>query len=160
MTRESIDELCWARLSSPPPFAANRPQRRGRRAQGIRYERKVHEHFQELLGPAYAASLWFQYCLPGEGRARWCQPDALYVDVQRGRIVIVEVKYQHTVEAWWQLHRYLAVVREVFGSTFSYTLCEVVKWYDCAVRFPEAVTMLPNLEAAKPGAFHVHIWRP
>lgn len=156
-----IHELKWARLATAPPaFAANRPRRKGRRALGIRYERRVHEHFDALLGPAYLPSPWFQFASADEARMQWCQPDALYFDLEAGRITIVEVKYQHTVDAWWQLHRYLPVVREVFGPDFQYALCEVVKWYDCAVVFPEPVRLLPELSLARPDGFHVHIYKP
>ncbi len=159
--KELIEDLRWARLAdSIPPFAQHRPRRKGRRAQGIRYEARMHEHFIERFGDSYIASPWFQYIAGDEGTLRWCQPDALLIDFPRGKITIVEAKYQHTLDAWYQLYRYLTVVRAVFGEGFSYALCEVVKWYDCAIRLPEPVVLLPDLARSRLGVFQVHIWKP
>lgn len=159
--KELIEDLRWARLADTiPPFAQHRPRRRGRRAQGIRYEASVHSHFTHLFGDSYIASPWFQFIEGGGEGLRWCQPDALLIDFSSGRITIVEVKYQHTVDAWYQLYRYLTVVRAVFGESFSYALCEVVKWYDCAVQFPEPVCLLPSLDQSRKGVFQVHILKP
>lgn len=159
--RRLIDDLRWARLAANPPLFGQRNQRRkGRRAMGIKYERKVQGALAEQFGEEYIPSPWFQYLSGDAPRMQWCQPDGLHVDLPGGRITIVEVKYQHTVDAWYQLYRYLAIVRHVFGEIWDYSLCEVVKWYDCAVAFPEPVQLLPRLDAAKPGAFHVHILKP
>jgi len=73
----------------------------------------------------------------------------------------VEVKYQHTPNAWVQLVRlYLPVLESAFGPLFRYATCEVVKWYDPAVVFPQRVTMTPDLLNVRPGEFGVHIWKP
>jgi len=158
--KELIEDLRWAQLATTvPAFARHRPTRRGRRAQGIRYEKGLHAHFLELFGDSYIVSPWFQYREGDESRVRWCQPDGLLIDFPRGQITIVEAKYQHTVDAWWQLQRYLAVVGRVFGPSFTYAVCEVVKWYDCAVRFPEPVRLLDRLEHSRCGGFQVHIWK-
>ena len=66
--KELIEDLRWARLADTiPPFAQHRPRRRGRRAQGIRYEASVHSHFTHLFGDSYIASPWFQFI---EGAAK------------------------------------------------------------------------------------------
>ena len=156
-----IEDLRWARLAeTEPPFAARRPRRRGRRAQGIKYEQKLHTHFADRFGDSYLPSPWFQYIDGAVGHLQWCQPDALLIDFTRGRITIVEAKYQHTADAWYQLYRYLTVVRAVFGEGFTYALCEVVKWYDCAVKYPEPVSLLRDLKDSRVGVFQVHIWKP
>jgi len=62
---------------------------------------------------------------------RFCQPDALLIDVYSGRVVIVEVKYQHTTDAWWQLLAlYVPVVRRLFGPAWEVACCEIVRWCD------------------------------
>lgn len=127
---------------------------------GIKYEARMHGHFRERFGDSYLSNPWFQYIDGTVGHVEWCQPDALLIDFSAGRITIVEAKYQHTVDAWYQLYRYLTVVRGVFGNSFSYALCEVVKWYDCALRFPEPVSLLADLKQSREGRFQVHIWKP
>lgn len=95
------------------------------------------------------------------GKPRWCQPDALLIDVETGKIVVIEVKYQHTPDAWWQLyHLYLPVLRVIFPqSMWSLSVCEVVKWYDPATWFPCHVAMTPDPAMVRLNEFGVHIWR-
>lgn len=94
-------------------------------------------------------------------RVRWCQPDGLLIDVLAGVITILEMKYQHTAQAYWQLHGlYLPVVKRVFGPSWTYKLCEVTKWYDPAIPFPTPISMQPDVKKCKAGIVNVHIWRP
>lgn len=157
----SGEVITWAEIAKhPPPFYRDR-RRRGRKGQGLRYEKKVHEHFAELYNEEYVASPWFRYTTRATAKVKWAQPDALLFDFNRGIITLIEVKYQHTIDAYWQLMRYLAITQYLFGSDeWQYSLCEVVKWYDAAVSFPVSVQLLDSLERSKPGAYHVHIWRP
>jgi len=134
---------------------------RGRRAQGIRYEKKVHEHFEAIYGEHYVPSLWLQFGSDGSPM-RYCQPDALLIDIERGIITVIEVKYQHTSDAWYQVNQlYLPVLRRMFPSDlWEFKRCEVVKWYDPATRFPEEVSLARDIEAIGTGKFGVHIWKP
>ena len=92
---------------------------------------------------------------------RWCQPDGLLLDIQRGRCTIVECKLQHTIDAWWQLtDLYLPVVRAALGPTYIYSICEVCRWYDSRVSFPEEIRLSPDVFDVPPHRFGVHIWRP
>lgn len=149
-------EVLEAHFCKCPPFI--QPHRRkGRRAQGIKYERQVHEHFTSVLGEAYVPSPWLRF--KTESGWRWCQPDALYFDLALGRLVILEVKYQHTSDAWWQLrHLYEPVLRAMFPSAlWGIACCEVVKWFDPETVFPERVEMLRMPLDVK--TFGVHIWK-
>lgn len=131
----------------------------GRRLAGIQYERKVHTYLDSLYGERYIPSPWLRFF--SDGKWRWCQPDGLLLDFSRGILTVVEVKYQHTSDAWWQVrHLYMPVLKEIFPETlWSFEACEVVKWYDPATSFPEKVVL-----AQEPGlhhpAFKIHIWRP
>lgn len=147
-----------AHFCEKPPFI-HYQRRSGRRAQGVRYERKVHEHFCKLFGEAYVASPWIKFKSDVDERWRWCQPDALYFDLAAGRIVILEVKYQHTSDAWWQLRQlYAPVLRSMFPyDLWRIQCCEVVKWFDPATAFPERVEMVPTPLDVKD--FGVHIWK-
>ena len=149
-----------------PPFIT-RTRRTGRRAQGVKYEQRAHDHHVELLEPYYVPNQWFRFRespAPGTvpGRWRWCEVDALLVRPSTGRITIIEYKYQHTSDAWWQLRRlYEPVVRKLFCPPFwSIALCEVVKWYDPAVKFPEPLRMVRDIRDAVPGSIGLHIWKP
>lgn len=132
----------------------------GRRLEGIRYERKVHEHLELLFPESYVRSPWLKFYPAGEGW-RWCQPDALVIDPRAGRITIVEVKYQHTPDAWFQVkHLYLPVLQEIFHpQLWEYDFCEVVKWYDPATLFPEPVVLAHEVNM-KHKHFKVHIYKP
>lgn len=141
----------------PPPFINNQQVYRGRRALGKSYERRVHEHLGNVY-PGYVAGQWFKF-FDGQ-RQRWCQTDGLLFDPDIGAVCIIEVKYQHTADAWWQLNElYLPVVRNAFPG-WLITTCEVVKWFDPAVVCPQKPRLCRTPEVASPGEFGVYIWKP
>lgn len=129
---------------------------------GVRYEKRVHQEFQRRYGDYYFESPWFVFKEMEAERPRFCQPDGLLIDIQQGRIIIVEAKYSHTSDAWWQLQRYGSVVSKAFSpnSEFAVIGLEVCKWFDPAVRAPQKPTMCSDLHYANQGSFNVHIWRP
>lgn len=140
-----------------PPFAI-RGKCSGSRAAGIRYEKRVQAHLL-ALSPLYLDSPWLRYC--DETGWHWCQPDGIHLDFNAGVLTIVEVKYQHTPDAWRQMEElYAPVLRVLFPpSLWQFRFLEVVKWYDPAVRCPNPVRM-----AATPFKHQhlrsVHIWKP
>jgi hypothetical protein len=143
---------------SPPPELRKR-RYTGRRLQGIRYERAVHEHLSWRYGGWYLASPWLKFF--AEGRWRWCQPDGLLFQPELGKITIVEVKYQHTLDAWWQVrHLYQPVLEHMMPSSlWRYEVCEVVKWYDPAIQYPERIVLANEVDMPHHN-FKVHIWKP
>lgn len=143
---------------SPPPFLRQR-RYSGRRAEGVRYERKVQEHLQALFPETYMPSPWFRF--QSEGKWRWCQPDGLLIDLAQGKITCVEVKYSHTVLAWWQTRRlYMPVLEKCFPPhLWRFEVCEVVKWYDPAIQLPEPHILAAEVDQVSE-KFKVHIWKP
>jgi hypothetical protein len=79
-----------------------------------------------------------------------------------GKIIVVEMKLQHTAEAWWQLrYLYLPVLTKAFPpSLWKFAVCEVTKWYDPATVFPERVKLKAEVLDTAPDEFGVHIWKP
>ncbi len=141
-----------------PPFIQDQ-RRRGRRAAGIRYENLVHEEFSRRY-PGYLPSLWFNYA-DARGDDKWCQTDGLIVDPWKGRIVIVEVKLQHTSVAYEQLfYIYLPVLRALFGGIYELVCCEVVKWFDVSTLTAKRPALCAEPLKARTSEFNVHIWRP
>lgn len=117
----------------------------------------MHERLYEQYGLNYIPSVWFTY-FDGEG-VRHCQPDGLLLFPDEMQLVIVEVKYSHTPEAYWQLeHLYVPVLRAFMrDSGWRIATCEVVKWYDPSTRFPVRPVLRDSLEGVKVGEFAVHI---
>lgn len=153
----------WARFAdSPPPFIRAHRKVSGRRAQGIRYERKVHEWLGERFEGAYLPSPWITFAC-ADGHVRWCQPDGLLFNLRAGVITLIEVKYQHTSDAWWQLRKlYQPVLGALFPSDLWSIQClEVVKWYDPAVVWPEPLRLVDKpAPLPQTSASCVHIWKP
>ena len=146
-----------ANFSQPPTLRKRRYT--GRRLEGVRYEKKVHAYLEEFYGERYVASPWLRFFT--EGVWRWCQPDAILIDLEHGRITIVEIKYQFTSDAWWQVkHLYEPVLRVMFpAALWCFDHCQVVKWYDPATPFPEPVVLAHEVSMVHP-KFKVHIYRP
>lgn len=139
--------------------ALRRKRYTGRRLAGVQYEKKVHAYLDSLYGFRYIPNPWLKFF--ADGKWRWCQPDGLLFDLARGRITVVEVKYQHTSDAWWQLrHLYEPVLSAIFPARlWAFDLCEVVKWYDPETAFPEKTVLAAEPAMLHP-AFKIHIWRP
>lgn len=150
-----------ARFSlTPPPFIRQRKYT-GRRAEGIRYERKVQDMLLDVFPDSYIPSPWLHFLGAEADKWRWCQPDGILVDFERGLLTVLEVKYSHTSDAWWQVRRlYTPVLQRIFPpALWEYQACEIVKWYDPATKFPEPVELASELDRPS-RKFKVHIWRP
>lgn len=130
---------------------------------GLRYERKVQRHLLSRFA-GYMPGPWFRYTTTDEpGRKNYAQPDGILIDVVSGQITIVEVKYNHCAEAYFQLvEKYLPIVKKFFNNSeiWTYATLEVVYWYDVAVAFPTTPKLRANLEDVRPDELAVHIWRP
>lgn len=156
---EPVGPVRFVRMQSDAPEFIKDERRRGRRAQGILYERRVHAEFLSRF-PGYLPAMWFSY---GDSQSdeKWCQTDGLIIDPWSGRLTIVEVKLQHCAAAYYQLFRtYLPVLQWLFGTKYQLSCVEVVRWFDCATLTPIRPTMCPAPEEAKPDRFNVYIWRP
>lgn len=156
----AVKDLSFVRFSvNGPSFAQKKRRVTGARANGIKYEKKVHEEMLRQYPKHYLPSPWFNYFdVYGQ---RWAQPDALLIDPVQGQIIVIEVKHHHIGEAWWKLHYiYLPVVRMFFGDNWTYRCVEIVRYYDSDTLFPQArlcefIHLAPQLPYTG-----VHIWNP
>ena len=141
------NDVKWAKQLEGKPGFITRGRARGRFAVGIRYEKSGQE-WLELAALRrklhYDNGPWFEFGT--DTGKRWCQPDALVVDKARKQILIVEFKYQHTSDAWFQLRQlYLPVVKAAYpGWTFG--LVEVVHYFDPSTLWPERVNCVATLD--------------
>ncbi len=113
------------------------------------------EQFEDF----YLPSPWLHFREEGQEDFRWAQPDGLLIDGIKGIITIVEIKYSHTADAWWQVRRlYLPVLQKLFPpNLWRYEALEVVKWYDPDTVFPEKVQLVDNPMRSS-SHFKVHIF--
>lgn len=158
-------DVSWAEPSrEPPPFLANGERRKSdrKKRRGIVYEQRGHVELSARYHPYYVPAPWFVYRERGCAKNFWCRPDGLIIRPREGIITIVEFKYTHTPQAWWQLLcLYVPVVSAYFGTDlWAYRCAEVVKWYDPSTSFPGHHTLRPDVRTAKPGEVAVMIWRP
>lgn len=144
-------------IASMPKFAIHKKYT-GKRLKGVQYEAKVQDYLS-LLDANYIPGFWINFL--SEGLWRYCQPDGIHLDIEKGIITIVEVKYQHTSDAWWQTKKlYLPVLEKLFpASLWRFQFCEVVKWFDVSTKFPEEIKLVSN-PFQDSDIFKVHIWRP
>lgn len=152
----------FAVFSPDQPLFIHTSRVTGKRADGIRYEEKAQAHILSEKPDRYVPSPWFRFRNKGRKKFYFCQPDGLHFDFTRGLITIVEIKLQHTSNAWWQTRRlYEPVLQKVFPkSLWNFAILEVVKWFDPDIAFPEHYNFIKDLtfNEIKPGEFHLHIW--
>lgn len=156
-------EVVWSGLmAEPPQFArASRLPRNQARKNGVKYERTAQEYLLRAFHGRYLPSPWLAFRVRNESRHRFCQPDGLVFDWQRHVLLVLEIKYQHTEEAWHQVHDlYLPVLRHLFRNCrFQYRACEVVKWYNPAAYFPAPIALVSEPTLTPVNKFGVFIWK-
>ena len=153
-------EVNWASFAKKPPFPEAAPKR-GAKRRGYLYELKAQKYLMKVFGKWYWPSPWIAYRADGQGRTRYCQPDGIHFDPEAGRITVVEVKYSHTLDAYFQLQeKYLPVLQHMFPASKGWEFCalEVVRWFDPLVKFPHGFQLAKNPRALKPGVIGVHIY--
>lgn len=153
-----VGELDYAFLSDTPPSFIKRSRYTGRRAEGVRYERKAQVMLKERYGQPYIPSPWL--CFSEDGRVRWCQPDGLLLYPRLNRGIILEIKYSHTPRAWWQVRKLYTPVLQKLMPGIEFRACEIVKWFDPAVVFPEPTAFTDDPALMGADAFGIHIWTP
>lgn len=127
-------EISYARFIKRPDWLPRNPVRTGARANGERFERRVHATLLKRYPDKYIEGPWIAYRGVNTGnRVRFCQPDGLYIDIKEGLLVIIEAKLKHGSRAWEQLNDlYYPCLRHIMegGKLFEIRLIEVVKWFD------------------------------
>jgi hypothetical protein len=161
--RRLEDILEVKHLDGTPSFAQAHRRARGAKGQGLRYEARVQSHFGRTFGDFYLPGPWFSYrtkFYPNQWN--YAQPDGLLFDFERGQLTILEMKYTHTSDAYFQLiDKYLPLMRAFLGTElWSFATCEVVWWYDKAIAFPCPIRLRKEISLVQPNEFAVHICRP
>jgi len=149
-------------LHGVPPFVKKR-RRRGRKGVGLRYEAKVQRHFLDVFGYEYVPGPWFKYTVADRPKViNYAQPDGLLIQPRKGKVTIVEIKYNHCAESYFQLvDKYLPLVEKLFGTEdWEFPLVEVVKWYDRDTSYPSSVRLRSAIDECTPSEIGVHICRP
>lgn len=153
-------EVVWSEISPRQPSFVRRASS-GRRKLGVQYEARVHWHLQAGLRghELYWPGPWFRFLCSGETQSRWCQPDGLHFDFDRGLLTLVEMKYTHTADSWWWVEKlYIPVVRSLFpAKLWTFRRLEVVHTFDPAVSFPVSVRRITRLDELEPHDFGVLI---
>jgi hypothetical protein len=129
-----------------------------KRREGLRHEARTHEALYHRYGDLYLNSPWFFIRSP-RGAFHYAQPDGLLFFPDRGLLAIVEAKLKHVATSYYQTENlYLPVVRRVFPG-WSYSVCEVVRWYDVSTPFPIRHRVVKEIHDTQPDEFTVHILR-
>ena len=90
------EDVVEAQFAERPPSFIRQGRASGKKAAGIRYERKVHEILMERWD-TYVPGLWhIEIAATDPSVLRYCQPDGFLLDLAKGHITIIEIKLKHT----------------------------------------------------------------
>lgn len=136
--------------------------------EGLRYEKKAHEYLHDLLIDTrdtdfeLKLSPWIMFRTNSDARnrIRFCQPDAILVSRDNLRIILCEIKYQHTNEAWKQLRLLYEPVVKFIYPLASIACLEICRWFDPHVSFNEHYYYNEHPLQAIYDKLGVHIFRP
>lgn len=168
---QRLHDLCEVRVCEKPSFVREGVAR-GKLGKGVKYEAAWHREARKRFGETYTHGTWFRYRRSSSPQVwSYAQIDGLYFDFNRGLITVFEVKFRHTVEAYFQLiDRYLPLMDFWLNDSLRLLKAhesriwrlapiEICFWYDKALAYPTPIKLRPEPLEAKPGDFSVHIWK-
>lgn len=162
---QRLDDLVAVEHYEGVPGFVTKRRARGAKGRGLRYEAQAHNGMSRAFDGLYVPSPWFRYKrFSNPGVWSFCQPDGLGFDFHRGVCFVVEVKYKHTADAYFQLYdRYLPMLDFWLNrhqKLWQLAPIEVCYWFDRATAFPTVISLQRNVKDARPNEMSVNIWRP
>lgn len=112
---------------------------------GVRFEKKVLLLLSKRFGNRLLCGPLFSFQDAMKSRNQSAYPDALLFDEKWKSLSIVEVKYRHTGDAWFQLDFYRKIVQKALPM-FRVCTLEICASYDPSQRLPKEVAFLDNPE--------------
>lgn len=164
--RKVVGIINWAQYAPEAPLFKKGKKPTKVQRDGLLYEEKVHKYIEEEVKKKedkdlhYLKSPWIVYREAGApfNSLLYCQPDTVLVHLERKLITIVEIKLQHTEQAWWQIRKlYEPILRHIYPG-FNIHALEVVKWMDGTVAFPESIVYSKDLFSTQDKHFCVHMF--
>lgn len=149
-------------VNETPSFAQAKYRKNKTIGHGLKYEWKGHLHLLDKYGYEYVPGPWFRYSTEqNPTRINYVQPDGLIVRLKEGIVTIVEFKWSHTVDAYYQLvDRYLPLMEHFFGKDFEFHMVEICRWYSPQIQFPGKAGLKKDIDRLTPGEVGIHIWKP
>jgi len=141
------------------PAFAKAKRTKGPKRAGLIYQTAASEHLLSLFPSNSTFGQWFRYRLKDAPRDYYCQIDAHLVDYDKKKIVVIEIKLRHCVDAYYQLFElYLPILRKYYGEEFTYSCVELVSSFDKNAVMPQTPRLCKNIADSHPKDFSVHIW--
>lgn len=141
------------------PFEGKKFRAKGPQRAGLVYESEVKENLQERFRENCEVGSWFTYQTDRGNEEKFCQLDAFVKLEDQKRIIIVESKLKHTLDAYMQIELlYYPVLKKFFGPGYSYCGVEICRLYDptTANAFPHR--RITDILEATPPDFSVLQW--
>lgn len=145
-------------LAGVPPFALGKRRAKGAKAAGLRYEKRVRQELEAQFGPAASFRYWLEFYQKGTYKRGLCELDAL-IQLRDGVLCIIEAKIKHTSDAWWQLRKLYQPLIQTLYPEHRVLVCEVCKFLDPAVPFPEPIVMVTSPDELDCDGFGVCMWK-
>ena len=128
----------YSQLPRPASLASQR---------GVRYEKKVLRLLAQRFGDRLLPGPLFTF-VSRNGSSQRCYPDALLFSEDWSTLCVLEVKYRHTGDAWWQLNRFYLPIIRLALPMFRVCAAEITASYDPAQRLPSPVAFVDSADEA------------
>lgn len=126
---------------------------------GLGYESEVKEWLLGEYGEQCHNGQWFLYTTKDSAQIAYCQIDAYIVDDKNKKIIVIETKLKHTIDAWNQLELlYIPVLKKFYGPGWTFCSVEICRLYDPSIANGFTHHIIDSLSDASPKDFNVLQW--
>lgn len=136
-----VTNACYAEK----PLSIVETRHKGKRAEGLRFQRKIEQHISALYPRNLQIGPWIVFNTPQQ-HSRYCQPDIVITDGITNKVIVIETKLRHTPTAWWQLEQlYVPVLQTIYRKS-KIVKIEVCRWFDPHTSFPVRFEIIDDLK--------------
>lgn len=127
---------------------------------GLEYEKQLKDHLQKVFGAKCRTGTWWKYTTESSAKVAYCEIDAYVILEKEKKIIAIECKLKHTMDAYEQLELlYVPILKYHYGPRYSYASVEVCRLYDPTTGNAFPHSFIEDIKEADPKNFSVMLWQ-